>query len=141
MKARVDAIIQREQAVYLDELLTQSDPLLIEMENYGADHRVPSADREVARFVEITARATNARRALEIGMAIGYTTIQLARGVGRDGLVVTIDPSDEMIRAADGYLERAGLRTRVRIERGKALEVIPRLDDTFDLIFMDAMKE
>ena len=46
-----------------------------------------------------------------------------------------------MIRAAEGYLTRAGLRNRVRIERGKALDVIPLLKDTFDLIFIDAVKE
>ncbi len=141
MKARPDAIIQREQAEYLDRLIAQTDPLLLEMEAYGAEHRVPSADREVARFVEITAQAIKARRALEIGMAIGYTTIHLARALGEDGLVITIDPSEEMIKAADGYLARAGLRNRVRIERGKALEVIPRLRETFDLVFIDALKD
>jgi predicted O-methyltransferase YrrM len=141
MKARIDAIIQREQAEYLDRLIPQTDPLLAEMENYGAEHRVPSADREVALFIEITGRAIKAKRALEIGMAIGYTTTHLARAVGDGGLVVTIDPSDEMIKAAEGYLQRAGLRERVRIERGKALDVIPQLTDTFDLLFIDALKE
>jgi len=141
MKARPDAIIHREQAEYLDKLTDQTDPLLLEMEEFGGQHGVPSADREVARFVEITALATNSRRALEIGMAIGYTTVHLARAVGADGLVITIDPSDEMIRAAEGYLTRAGLRERVRIERGKALEVLPRLKDTLDLLFIDAVKE
>src|SRR6266480_1872146 len=104
MKARADAIIQSEQAQYLDQLTDQTDPLLLEMEEYGGQHGVPSADREVARFVEITARAIKAERALEIGMAIGYTTNHLGRAVGEDGLVVTIDPSDEMIKAAEGYL-------------------------------------
>jgi predicted O-methyltransferase YrrM len=141
MKARIDAIIQRDQAEYLDALIPQTDPLLREMEQYGGQHNVPSADREVALFVEITARAINAKRALEIGMAIGYTTTHLARAIGENGLVVTIDPSDEMIKAAEGYLTRAGLRDRVRIERGKALDVIPLLNDTFDLIFIDALKE
>ena len=141
MKARADAIIQREQAAYLDKLTEQTDPLLLEMEEYGGQHGVPSADREVARFVEITARAMAAQRALEIGMAIGYTTNHLARAVGAGGLVITIDPSDEMIRAAEGYLTRAGLRERVRIERGKALEVLPRLTDSIDLLFIDAIKE
>ena len=141
MKARIDAINQREQAEYIDRLLPQTDPLLREMEEYGGQHNVPSADREVATFVEITARAIKAKRALEIGMAIGYTTIHLARAAGADGLVVTIDPSDEMITAAEGYLTRAGLRERVRIERGKALDVIPHLKDTFDLVFIDALKE
>src|SRR5712664_3057260 len=141
MKASLDAIIHRQQAEYLERLIPQTDPLLAEMEEYGAEHGVPSADREVALFVEITARGMNAKRALEIGMAIGYTTIHLARAVGGGGLVVTIDPSDEMIKAAEGYLTRAGVRERVRIERGKALEVIPQLNDTFDLIFIDAVKE
>jgi caffeoyl-CoA O-methyltransferase len=141
MKARIDAIIQREQAEYLDQLLPPGDPLLVEMEAYAADHRVPIADREVARFLEITARATGARKALEIGMAIGYSVVHLARGMGAEGLIVTIDPSEEMIRAASGYLERAGLLGQVRIEKGKALEVMPHLTETFDLLFIDALKE
>jgi predicted O-methyltransferase YrrM len=141
MKARIDAIIQREQAEYLDNLLPASDELIAEMEAYAAEHRVPIADREVARFLEITARAIKARRVLECGMAIGYSVIHLARGMAEDGLVITIDPSDEMIAAADGYLKRAGLRERARIEKGYALEVIPQLNETFDLIFLDAVKE
>ncbi|HJU91503.1 MAG TPA: O-methyltransferase [Pyrinomonadaceae bacterium] len=141
MKARVDAIIKREQAEYLDHLHQQNDPLLAEMEGYAAEHRVPIADREVAFFLEITARATGARKALEIGMAIGYSVVHLARGMGQHGLVVTIDPSEEMIRLASGYLERAGLLDQVRIERGKALDVMPNLNETFDLLFIDALKE
>ena len=141
MKARIDAIIQREQAEYLDQLLPPGDPLLAEMEAYAAEHRVPIADREVARFLEITARTTGARKALEIGMAIGYSVVHLARGMGQQGLILTIEPSDEMIRAASGYLERGGLLDRVKIERGKALDVMPHLTDTFDLLFIDAVKE
>jgi len=141
MKARLDAIIQREQAEYLDRLLPQHDPLLTEMEAYAAEHRVPIADREVAAFIEITARSSGARKALEIGMAIGYSVVHLARGMGEQGRVTTIEPSDEMIRAASGYLERAGVLNRVNIERGKALDVMPRLDETFDLLFIDAVKE
>ena len=141
MKAKVDAIIKSEQAEYLDELLTQNDPLLAEMEAYAAEHRVPIADREVARFIEITARITGARKALEIGMAIGYSVVHLARGMGEHGRIVTIDPSDEMINAATGYLKRAGVLDRVEIKRGKALEVMPGIEETFDLLFIDALKE
>lgn len=141
MKARIDAILHLEQAEYLDNLLPPSDALLAEMEAYAAEHGVPIADREVARFLEITARAINARRALECGMAIGYSVIHLARGMPDDGVVISIDPSDEMIRAAEGYLARAGLREQAQIEKGYALEVIPRLNETFDLIFLDAVKE
>jgi predicted O-methyltransferase YrrM len=141
MKARIDAIIQRDQAEYLDQLLTQPDPLLAEMEAYAAEHRVPIADREVARFLEITARASGARKVLEIGMAIGYSVVHLAHGVGAQGTVVTIEPNEEMIRAASGFLKRADVLDRVEIERGKALEVMPTLQETFDLLFIDAVKE
>ena len=134
MKARIDAIIQREQAEYLDRLLPESMGLMAEMEAYAAEHRVPIADREVALFLEITARAINARRALEIGMAIGYGAIHLARAMSEDGRVITIEPSEEMIRLSEDYLTRANLRERVQIERGYALEVIPRLKETFDLV-------
>jgi predicted O-methyltransferase YrrM len=141
MKASPDAIIQRNQAEYLDQLLPASDPLLAEMETFAAEHRVPIADREVARFLEITALAIEAKKVLEIGMAIGYSVVHLARGMKNDGVIVTIEPNDQMITASEGYLTRAGLRHRVRIERGKALDVIPKLDDVFDLVFIDAVKE
>jgi predicted O-methyltransferase YrrM len=141
MKARLDAIIHREQAEYLERLLPQTYPLLGEMERYAAEHRVPIADREVAMFLEITARASRTKKALEIGMAIGYSVIHLARGMGESGLVVTIEPDEKMIRASENYLVRAGLRERVRIERGEALRVMPKLSETFDLVFIDALKE
>jgi predicted O-methyltransferase YrrM len=141
MKARLDAIIRREQAEYLEKLLPANEGLLAEMEEYAAEHRVPIADREVALFLEITARAMKARRVLEIGMAIGYAVVHLAQGMTDDGLVVTIEPSEEMIRRAEDFIGRAGLTSRVRIERGYALDVIPKLKETFDLVYLDAMKE
>jgi caffeoyl-CoA O-methyltransferase len=141
MKARIDAIIKREQAEYLENLQPPNAGLLGEMESYAAEHRVPIADPEVALFLEITARAIKAQRALECGMAIGYSVIHLARGMTNDGLVITIDPSEEMIKAAEDYFSRAGLRERIQIEKGYALEVIPGLNETFDLVFIDAVKE
>src|SRR5215210_1942825 len=141
MKARLDAIIHQDQAEYLERLLPASHGIVAEMEADAAKNRVPIADREVALFLEITARAMKARRVLEIGMAIGYAVVHLARGMEDGGLVVTIEPNDEMIRRAEDYLTRAGVRERVRIERGFALEVIPRLEESFDLVYLDALKE
>jgi predicted O-methyltransferase YrrM len=141
MKARLDAILQREQALYLDELHPASENLIAEMEMFAGANRVPIADREVALFLEITARATGARKVLEIGMAIGYAVIHLLRGMPEGGEVVTIEPNEEMITRASEYFQRAGIAERVRIERGYALEVIPRLGDTFDLVYLDALKE
>lgn len=141
MKARIDAIIRREQAEYLERIMPASAGVVEEMERHAGEHRVPIADREVARFLEITARAIGARRALEVGTAIGYGALHLARAMGEDGRVTTIDTSDEMIARATDYLTRAELVERVRFERGPALEVIPRLAETFDLVYIDAVKE
>lgn len=141
MKSHPDAIIHAKQAEYLDRLMPASDALLSEMERYAAANNVPIADREVALFLEITARAIGAQKVLEIGMAIGYSVIHLLRGIPDDGIVVTIEPSEDMIRLAEEYLMRAVLRERVRIEQGRALEVLPRLRETFDLIYLDAVKE
>ena len=140
MKQSADAIIKPEQAEYLDQLLPKSNALLAEMEAHARQHRVPIADREVAWFLEITARAMKAKRVLEIGMAIGYAVIHLLQGMDEDGMVVTIEPNEEMIRQATGYIDRAGFSKRVRLEQGFALEVLPRLTDTFDIVYLDALK-
>ena len=142
MKAKLDAIIRPEQAEYLERLLPDNTGLLAEMEAYAAEHNVPIADREVARFLEITARSTGARRVLEIGMAISYSVIHIARALPPGGELVTIEPDEEMIARSEEYLTRASLRGRVRIEKGKALDVLPRLSgESFDMVFLDALKE
>ena len=64
MKAKLDAILHREQAEYVEGLLPPSDDLIAEMERHAAEHHVPIADREVALFLEITARQSR-KRALD----------------------------------------------------------------------------
>jgi caffeoyl-CoA O-methyltransferase len=141
LKAKSDAIIHAEQAAYLDNLHPRNSGILAEMEAHAYEHKVPIADREVALFLEITARAMRAQRVLEIGMAIGYSVVHLLNGMPEDGEVVTIEPNDEMISRAEEYFEKLGLRNRVRIEKGKALDVIPALEGPFDMLYLDAVKE
>jgi predicted O-methyltransferase YrrM len=141
MKQKFDAILQPAQAVYLDRLLPGSKGVTADMEAYAAMNGVPIADREVAWFLEITTRAVKARRVLEIGMAIGYGAAHLARGMPADGKVVTIEPSDPMIKLSERYLSQLGLRDKIEIIKGKALEVIPDIAGEFDLIYLDAVKE
>ena len=141
MKSYLDAIIQREQALYLEGLLPARDALLAEMEAYSAEHNVPSSDPEVALFLEITTRALGAKRALEIGTAIGYGAITLARAMAVGGRVTTIDPSEERLRTAREFVRRAGVEPKVEFVQGKALEVLPRLEGPFDLAYFDAVKE
>jgi predicted O-methyltransferase YrrM len=139
MKDRADAILRPEQAAYLDRLLPPRDAILAEMERWSAERDVPSSDPEVGRLLSILARARNARRILEVGTAIGYGTLCLARGAPH-AQVLTIDPDPERREVARGFLERAGVLGRVELIDGEALAVIPRLDGPFDLVYLDALK-
>lgn len=142
MKLGFDRILQNEQAVYLNKLLPVSDGVLAEMELFAQEQDVPISDKETAVFLEITARATKADKCLEIGMAIGYGAIFLLRGMSENGVVTTIEPSEESIGLAEDFLTRAGLRERVEIKKGTAAEILPELNgEVYDLIYLDALKE
>ncbi|HYO13529.1 MAG TPA: O-methyltransferase, partial [Thermoanaerobaculia bacterium] len=94
---------------------------------------------DVGRLLAILTRAVGARLVLEIGTAIGYGTLCLARGNPEAG-VVTIDTDPGRLATARGYLERAGVAGRVELVEGAALDVLPRLDGLFDLVYLDAVK-
>jgi predicted O-methyltransferase YrrM len=138
MKDRPDAILRTEQAAYLDRLLPPRDPLLAEMEAL-AGRDVPISDPEVGRLLSILARARASRRILEVGTAIGYGTLCLARGAP-EARVLTIDSDPERLETARRFLERAGVLERVELLQGAALDVIPRIDGPFDLVYLDAVK-
>lgn len=141
MKNHIDTILQREQAIYLDTLLPARDGLFAEMEEYSERHDVPSSDPEVALFLAITAQAINAKRALEIGTAIGYGAITFALAMGDGGRVTTIDPYEARLKTARDFIRRAGVESRVELVQAKALDVLPRLIGPFDIAYIDATKE
>lgn len=144
MKDRADAIVQPAQAAFLETLLPEREPVLAEMEaaaepGAAESGSIPISDPEVGRLLTILARTVGAKRVVEVGTAIGYGALCLARG-SDDLEVVTIEYDAGRIARARDYLERAGVADRVRIEHGKALDVLPRLQGPFDLAYLDAVK-
>jgi caffeoyl-CoA O-methyltransferase len=137
MKPR--GILLPEQEAYLNRLLPPRDALLREMEEEGERDGIPISAPELGRLLEIVARGSGARRILEIGTAIGYGTLCLARGAP-EARVVTIDTDPARLARARGYLERAGVADRVELREGKALAVLPTLAPPFDLAYVDAVK-
>jgi predicted O-methyltransferase YrrM len=139
MKSGRGRIIRTAQEEYLERLLPPRDPLLAEMEALAARDDVPISDPEVGALLEILARAIGARRIVEVGTAIGYGALCLARGAP-EARVVTIDTDPARLAQARGFLERAGVADRVELVEGAALDVLPRLEPGIDLAYLDAVK-
>lgn len=139
MKHGTGILLQPEQERYLERLLPPRDPLLREMEERAAKEDIPISDPEIGRFLGILARAVGARRIVEVGTAIGYGALCMARGAP-EARIVTIDTDPERLAAARGYLERAGVADRVELVEGPALEVLARFQPPFDLAYVDAVK-
>lgn len=93
------------------------------------------------KLLEMISRMIRPKRILEIGMYTGYSAICLARGLAPDGKLITTEINDEIIPIAEKYIGKAGLTDRIDIKTGDALEIIPKLDGPFDLVFIDAEKK
>jgi caffeoyl-CoA O-methyltransferase len=139
MKHGLGKLLRPEQESYLDRLLPPRDPVLREMEELREREHIPISDPEVGRLLTILARATGARLILELGTAVGYGTLCLARGAPA-ARVVSIDTDPQRLAAARGYLERAGVADRVELLQGAALDLLPHLEGPFDLAYVDAVK-
>ncbi|MGE0641237.1 MAG: O-methyltransferase [Thermoanaerobaculia bacterium] len=138
-KASDSPILRPRQARYLTGLLPPRDRIFREMESYAAEHDVPIARPELARLLEALAASRPAGRLLEVGTAIGYGALALARGA-REGRVVTVDRDPERLALAKEYLGRAGVLDRVELLQGEALATIESLAGPFDLVYLDGDK-
>jgi caffeoyl-CoA O-methyltransferase len=132
-------ILRPAQAKYIESLRPFRDVLLAEMEKYALENDVPIAQPELGRLLEALAASRPAGRMLEIGAAIGYGTLRLARGA-REGTVVTIDRDPARIAIARQYLETGGVLARVELLEGEALEVLRGVRGPFDLVYIDGDK-
>lgn len=140
MKDRVDAILDRSQAVYLESILAPRDALLARMEEFAADNVQPIADPEVAQMMRILVRTKRPRRIIEVGTNIGYSVIVMGREVGAGGVVETIELDRGILAHAKGFVAEAELECAVKFHEGAALDVLARLDGTFDFVFIDCVK-
>jgi predicted O-methyltransferase YrrM len=80
------------------------------------------------------------RRVLEIGTFTGYASIAMAMGMEEDGVLYTIDNNDELEDFTRSYMKRSGLEDKIVFHIGDACQIIPQLNEVFDLVFIDADK-
>lgn len=93
------------------------------------------------KLLHLLTRISGAKRVLEIGTLGGYSTIWMARAVGDDGLVTTIESEPRNAKIARASIDAAGVGERVEILIGRGADVLPTLTGPFDLVFIDADKE
>jgi predicted O-methyltransferase YrrM len=126
---------------YLHELANPDDPVLRDMELYAAEENFPIVGPPVGQLLFTLARATRARRVLELGSGFGYSAYWFAKAVGPSGQVILTEMSEERAEQARAYLERGGLIDRVKILVGDALEIVDSIGMGFDIVFNDVDKE
>jgi predicted O-methyltransferase YrrM len=129
---------------FLNSTLIGDDPALsaaLESSNAAGLPQI-AVSAQQGKFLSLLAGAIAARRVLEIGTLGGFSTIWLARGVGPQGRVVTLEYEPKHAEVARANLQRAGVADRVEVVVGAALDTLPTLTGgPFDLVFIDADKE
>ena len=125
---------------YLDATRHPADELLAEMQAHGARERIPILGAQSGALLHVLAGAIGARRVVEVGTAIGVSTLHLARALPAGGELVSFEIDPQRHAAAAGYLRRAGLDARLLLRLQDAREGLAELDGPFDLAFLDGVK-
>jgi caffeoyl-CoA O-methyltransferase len=126
---------------YLDATRPQPDPLLAELQAHGERERIPILDAQSGALLHVLARAIGARRIVEVGTAIGVSTLHLARALPAGGELVSFEIDPVRHAAAEGYLTRAGPDgVRIDLRLQDARTGLAELAGPFDLAFLDGVK-
>lgn len=96
--------------------------------------------RVQGKFLEFISLMIKPKCILEIGTFTGYSGICLAKGLSADGKIMSIDINEELTPLVKKYLEKENLQNKFDLKIGKALDIIPTLEEEFDLVFIDADK-
>lgn len=93
------------------------------------------------KFLEMVSHMINPKCILEIGTYTGYSAICMAKGLPVDGILHTIEINPEIYGFSEKYFIKSGLKFKIQQHKGSALDIIPQMDEVFDLVFIDADKE
>ncbi len=129
------------QNKYLEEFKKNDDPLLLEMESYAKEHNVPILSWQSVEFLEQLIKIVKPKRVLELGTAIGYSSIRIANNLKKKSILTTIEMSEDNLEVASGFIGKSNVADKIELIKGNALEIMPQLNKKFDFIFLDADKQ
>lgn len=120
--------------LYLNTGLKQKDYLA----TTEIDHYSPIVDEDVSRMLGIMVRLARPQKILEIGTSIGYSTVSMAIACAEyGGTILTIDNDEEVVKHAIENFKRLGIAGNIEVRIGDAEEIVPGLQESFDLMFQD----
>ena len=93
------------------------------------------------RLLSIISKLIKPKKVLEIGTYTGYSAICIAEGMNKNGIIHTIDKNEELNTIQKKYFKKSGLENNIIQYNGCALDIIPKIEEKFDLVFIDADKE
>ncbi len=139
---RMGNITNERIEMYIYNLLPKSPSVLLELERVANERHVPIVGPLVGRLLHILAKASRAKRVLEIGTAIGYSAIWFGLAVKQQkGSVITIEIDEAKANEAKRNIAKAGLQRTIKVINGDGIDVVPKLRGRFDIIFIDDSKE
>jgi caffeoyl-CoA O-methyltransferase len=135
--------MDRELEKYILEHSTPEDPVLQDL--YRQTHlRFVNPNMACGhlqgKFLEMISRMINPSYILEIGTFTGYSTICLARGLKPDGVLVTVEPNDELTEFTLSYLEKSGVASKIVTVTNRVQDAIRIMNEEFDLVYIDGDK-
>lgn len=131
---------------YIRNLVGSEDEILKAADASVKEANIPpiSVSANQGKFLQVLAKTCNAKKILEVGTLVGYSTIWMARALPKDGKLISLEFEPLHARVAKKNIERAGLSNIVDIRIGKAIDLLPLLEKNnegpFDMIFIDADK-
>lgn len=136
-------LIHPQVQAYAEKFTSPDEPLLREISDYTMANHPRShmlSGHLQGKWLQMVSWMLRPRRVLEIGTFTGYSALCLASGLADDGVLHTIDVREEETTTASGYFARSASGKKIRVHTGDAREIIPALDETWDLVFIDADK-
>lgn len=133
-------IVDERLVTYINSLDKGNTTVLDEIEKEALDTYVPIIRKEMQSFLRLLLAMQKPMRILEVGTAVGFSAILMAEYGPKDCEIITIENYDKRIPIAKENFKRAGKAEQITLLEGDATEILPTIEEPFDLIFMDAAK-